>query len=213
MTRRFWTDAETDLLKNAYPTTPTKQIALVLGRSASSVQQKATSLKLQRSKEFVAALSKAKSDALKKVNNKGRFRKGMKPWNAGISFRTKGSEKTYFKPGQIPLNTRPEGSTRISAGYLLIKRGKQWIPAQRYVWELHHGPVPKNHVVAFKDRKAVFELHQIKLVNLELLSRKELMKQNSGQNTPLWKLYQLKGAINRKVNKIVKEHNARKSAH
>lgn len=82
MTRRFWTDAETDLLKNAYPTTPTKQIALVLGRSASSVQQKATSLKLQRSKEFVAALTKAKSDALKKVNNKGWFQKGMKPWNA-----------------------------------------------------------------------------------------------------------------------------------
>lgn len=74
----------------------------------------------------------------------------------------KGGNKTSFKKGDIPQNTRPLYSERVCAkdGYILIK-----IPEKNpytgaktrfkhkhiWLWEKHNGSIPEGHVVIFLD--------------------------------------------------------------
>lgn len=103
----------------------------------------------------------------------GCFEKGSKPWNTG----TKGVCKPNsgnFKKGQITWNKKPIGYERIDNkdGYVHIKIAEPNVFAlkHRYVWEQHHGPVPDNHVVAFKNQDKT----DCRLENLILMKRGEM---------------------------------------
>jgi len=112
----------------------------------------------------------------------GCFEKGMKPWNAG----TKGlvqPNSGNFKKGQIPKNHKPIGHERVCSkdGYILIKvdevnpyTGAQgWYRFKHVViWEQMNGPVPKGHVVRFKDGNKLNCAPE----NLVLLTRREHMQ-------------------------------------
>jgi hypothetical protein len=135
-------------------------------------------------KEFGFAISvNAMGNILQRHNLKnsrdGRFRPGNVPVNKGRKgYYPPGSEKGWFKPGQMPFNTMPIGSERISAdGYVEIKYSeKSGPPTTRgtgkpvLIGEKETGPVPKGQVVIFADGNR----RNFKMRNLVLVSRKEL---------------------------------------
>jgi hypothetical protein len=107
----------------------------------------------------------------------GNFKPGQKPHpNAGA----KGPNITSFKKGQKPRNMKPVGSTRIGAdGFVEVKvKGegqRKWLHAHRVLWVDHFGEIPKGHVVSFKDG----DKRNISIDNLELISRAQLMRENT----------------------------------
>jgi len=136
------------------------------------------------------------------------FKKDHVPHNKGkkgISY--PGSEATQFKKGNKSLNWKPIGTERFSKeGYVQVKISctgyspRDYVPIHILVWELHHGAVPPKHHVAFKDGNK----QNIVIENLELVSFVEMMKRNSYHNNypkEIAKVIQLRGAINRQINK------------
>ncbi|WP_430010234.1 HNH endonuclease signature motif containing protein [Methylophaga lonarensis] len=70
----------------------------------------------------------------------------------------KGPNKTSFKKGNRPHNWNPIGYVReTDDGYYEIKAfdtgnsRDDYIACHRLVWQLHHGPVPDNHIIIFMD--------------------------------------------------------------
>lgn len=112
----------------------------------------------------------------------GRFAKGNIPANKGKSFRTPGSEKGWFRPGEDPHNTVPVGTVlKKTDGYLWKKleaepkAGREnWKQLHRIVWEEANGPVPENCVLLFRDQNR----ENCSLENLILVSRSELATMN-----------------------------------
>lgn len=106
------------------------------------------------------------------------FKKGNIPFNKGLKGQyAPGSEKGWFKKGQVPVNHREVGSERISKdGYIEIKVAEpnKWKLKHRVVWEQHNGQVPQNRVVIFLDGNKL----NVDISNLALISRSELKIMN-----------------------------------
>lgn len=221
--KRTWSAAELALLQAQYASTRTVDIAAALGIKIELVYRKASSLRLRKSVEFAAS---DKSGRLLKGGKLGQitqFVPGQKPWNKGTHYVAGGrSAETRFKPGRKPeesLNYVPIGSVRISKdGYLERKvsddqslyPARRWKFVHRLVWEAAHGPIPPGHVIVFKPGRKSVELACITPDALECISRRELVRRNSiwSNGKDLGKLYQLKGAIARQVNRITSERAA-----
>lgn len=96
------------------------------------------------------------------------------------------------------------GSERLWDGYLFRKVGssadgdRDWRPVHVLLWEAHHGPVPPNHIVMFKDGDKT----RIEIDNLELVSRVDQMLRYTVMNLPaqLREVIWLKGALTRRIN-------------
>lgn len=104
----------------------------------------------------------------------GRFQPGQKPHNTGKKG-VRASMATEFKKGQMPHNYVPVGTERMkSIGYVAVKIAdpNQWQFKHILTWEAEHGPVPKNHVIIFKDGDRLNFDHE----NLVLISRPELLQ-------------------------------------
>lgn len=111
---------------------------------------------------------------------RGRYCKGNIPENKG----TKGvlkANKTSFKKGVIPENTKPVGTIsvrhhkRSKINYKVIKvADHKWEPLNRYIWKLHNGDIPASHIVAFKDGDSL----NCDIDNLFLLSRADNVRRN-----------------------------------
>lgn len=120
--------------------------------------------------------------------------------------------KTRFKKGCIPPTARAVGHERVGLdGYVYVKVAshRKMVLKHRYVWEQHNGPIPAGMAVVFKDGNPL----NCDIGNLELISRKELMRRNSYHtNYPeeVQRLIQLKGAINRQLNKKNKTSSTNK---
>lgn len=111
----------------------------------------------------------------------GCFEKGSKPWNLGVKGYM-GANPTSFKKGSVPPNRKPLGTERICSkdGFVLIKIAEpnpytgfptRYKHKHVHVWEQKHGPVPKGHVVSFRDGVKL----NCEPENLMLLTRKELL--------------------------------------
>lgn len=106
MQRKLFTDTDIDLIRELYPSVKTEELAAKMDRSVTSVYNKAFSLGLKKSKEF---LKTEASGRILRQDNRGRryqFKKGHNPWNAGKRG-THFSRKTEFKKGAKPANTLP----------------------------------------------------------------------------------------------------------
>jgi len=102
-----------------------------------------------------------------KTGRTGQLQKGHSTWNKGKSGYM-GANATSFKKGQLPHNTRPDGSERICSkdGYTLIKVNGKFILKHRWIWEQHHGKIPKGYNVVFKDRdKTNFDIDNLILMS------------------------------------------------
>lgn len=140
-------------------------------------------------KEFNLNVSRKQIATWKKNHNvssglSARFTKGHKAWNKGMKGLNLGGEKGWFKKGQEPQNYRPVGSERTCSkdGYIIMKvqdegsYQERWRHKHVVIWEKEHGKVPENHVIVFLDTNK----ENVKLDNLELLTRGELALMNKG---------------------------------
>lgn len=108
----------------------------------------------------------------------GYFPKGNVPFNKGRKGEcAAGCEKTQFRKGNLPANTKPIGYERISKdGYVEVKikmrpsrpdRNDNFVPKHRLIWEQAHGPIPDGYVVIFKDGdRQNFDLPNLALVSM-----------------------------------------------
>lgn len=105
--------------------------------------------------------------------NKGCFKKGNIPWNKGVTGYM-GANRTSFKTGNLPHNTRELYSERVNKdGLIEIKVDtNKWISKHRYIWEQYHKrEVPKGKVVIFLDG----DNRNFDVDNLKLISRGALL--------------------------------------
>jgi hypothetical protein len=200
-------EEQEDILRDRYADTKTSHIAALLGVSVGRVYAKAHALGLKKSAAFLASPEAYRLDG--KIGASTRFEKGQQPWNKGIKGLDIGGHETRFKPGHRGGRAaevyRPIGSERISEdGYLQRKINddmplqKRWRAVHILVWEEVNGPLPKGYAVVFKDGNKT----NIGIINLELISRRELMARNTIHNLPeeLKDVIRLNGVIRRKIN-------------
>lgn len=117
----------------------------------------------------------------------GQFKKGMRPFNAGMPGhlwirpeQLVNVQRTQFKKGQKPVNhNRIMFSVFDVDGHKFIKLPhKRAYPLNRYVWEQNTGEVlTGNDVITYKDGNP----HNCEFTNLVKISRAENMKRNANR--------------------------------
>ena len=111
-----------------------------------------------------------------KTGRTGCFSPGHKTWNKGLKGYM-GANSTSFKKGNTPHNHKPIGHERITVdGYVEIKTAEPNVfeLKHRQIWEQHHGKIPDNHVLVFKNMNK----QDCRLDNLMLITRAELARLN-----------------------------------
>ncbi len=219
--KRLWESEDDALLLARFPHEATSKLARDLRRSVAAVYNRAyNTFALSKTSAYLAS---AEACRLRRGDNVGagtRFPKGHVPVNKGLRRPGWGPgrmKETQFKPGVrqgvAARNWRPIGTILVDPdGYLRIKvrearRGEPygfgnsrvWPQLHRQVWERAHGPVPPGHRVAFKNG----DRSDVRLDNLELLTRRELMARNTIHTLPkpLAKTIQLLGALERQIRR------------
>jgi hypothetical protein len=210
----FWTDAEKALVIQLYPNTKNSEIIRILGRhTEKSVWGIAKKLGVKKSPEYLRVMG-GYLDGHRGAQK--RFQPGHTPWIKGKKLPGCTSSTSFVK-GQRPSNWMPVGSHRVNSEGVLerkIKEGNNgalnWEAEHRLVWKEANGAIPRNHCIAFKPGRFTNKLELITLDAIQLLSRKELMLENSiwKKSPELAQLYQLKGQITRQVNRIKESQNA-----
>lgn len=215
-----WSPMEEALLLDLYPDCTCTDLAALLDRKPGSVYSAAMRLGLKKSDWFKASdlsgrIQRGKQDPRMTAS---RFQKGHKTWNKGLEYMPGGRcKETQFRQGHRPHTWQPVGSYRITAdGYLERKVNNlpganhvRWHGVHRIVWEAEHGPIPAGHIVVFKPGTRTTVLELITADKLECITRAENARRNhpGTRNPELYALYQLKGAINRQVNRIKQNHS------
>lgn len=198
-------------MRRLYPSTAISAIAQTLNRSPISIYQRAGIRGLHRTADFIASTARARTLARTGEACGKRFTPGHRCWNAGMKGLQMGgaSIKTQFKKGHRPQTWVPLGSLRIYGGEYGYHQRKvadtgdmhtDWKCLHVLKWERYRGKVPRGHVVIFRDKDRA----NIKIANLECISRAELARRNNiWANYPpeLARLIQLKGALQRQINK------------
>lgn len=192
-------------LKKYYLLKPVNQLAGGVGRSETFVTCRLRQLGLCRPLELI-----------EKFKQMGRVKPGSVPPNKGLPQKEwlskagrKKVRKTQFKKGSLPHNTKSdyEISVRkdnrgVEYQHIRVSLAK-WIPLHRYNWELSHGKIPAKMKLVFKDGDTM----NAAIENLEILTPGQLMERNSWHRYPeeIGKAIQLRGALNRQINKHLKK--------
>lgn len=219
-----WSAAELELLRAQYPHQVTRDLAAQMGLPQRLLYATANRMGLRKSAEFAASDKSGRLLKGGKLGQQNQFKPGLTPWNKGTSYMPGGRcAETQFKKGSMSgaaqHNYRPIGSMRVTRDGTLERKvsddpelypARRWVPVSRLVWEAAHGPIPRGHVVAFKGGQKITEPERITLDVLECVSRAEMARRNSiwASGHALGKLYQLKGAIARQVNRITNHERA-----
>ncbi len=211
--KRLWSEADDALLRRMYPDTPTSALARRLRRSVTAVYGRAELLGVKKSAAYLAG---PHAYRLRRGDNVGaayRFTPGHVPANKGLrrpGWAPGRMRETQFKRGvrhgAAAELWKPIGTERISKDGYLERKVNDGLPLQRrwravhlVLWESAHGPVPKGHAIAFKNADKT----DIRLENLECISRRELMSRNTVHNLPkpVADVVQLLGALNRQIRR------------
>lgn len=228
MSGRFWTMRELAELRRRYPHEPTTGIARELGRSVAATYNMAGKLGLVKSVEYLASPAAHRINPHNTVSVAHRFTRGHVPFNKGKHHKPAGSEKGWFKKGQLngaaKAKELPVGSERVSDGVLLRKMGMclnrwtRWQPVHRMVWKAANGTVPRGCIVVFKPGMHTTNAAEITIDRLECITRRENMLRNSRHTRygpELNQLMQLRGALKRKIRnreeRLYEKHNARRA--
>lgn len=218
--RHQWTAAEDALLRRRYPDEQAAAIARDMGFRVSQVHQRAAKLGLHKSEAFKESDRSGRIARGRQHPNMiaHRFPKGHVPANKGLrrpGWAPGRMGETQFKKGQLSGRARevvqPIGAERLNKDGILQRKVNNDLPFQRrwkavhtIVWEAARGPVPRGHVVVFRDHNR----RNFDLANLELVSWQENMRRNSYHNRypkEVARLIQLKGALNRKINRKTRQ--------
>lgn len=220
MRKKFWTDIEIEILRRHYPDMITKAIADALGRSERQVYQKARSLGLKKSDEYLASPEACR---LRREDNPGvatRFEKGQRPWNKGKPFKAGGrSAETQFKKGEMAgaaqHNYVPIGSVRVTKYGALEQKvtddptlypARRWRPVSHLVWERERGPIPDGHIVRFRPGMHTVAYDEITIGRLECITKAENMRRNTLHRYPkeVTDVIRARAVLNRRINHVEK---------
>ena len=207
--RREWTERELQMVAEHYPMVPTADLAKRLNRTRTQVYGAAQRLGLNKSPEYFERYKAGRFlDGAAGAPN--RFRPGHTTWNKGMRYHAGGrSIETQFHTGDKPHNWKPVGTEVWGAeGYLKRKirddappgmSRRNWRFVHVLLWEEHNGPVPAGHAVRFVNG----DRRDIRIENLELIDRRDLMRRNTLHRYPkdVALAIQLRGALNRQINK------------
>lgn len=212
MIRQLWTDEQLAILRERYPHEPTGNLVAPIGHTVISIYGKANQLGIKKTDEYLAGPHACRLHRDGNIGITHRFQKGQQAWNKGKKMRPHpNSVATQFKPGHLSGRAlevvKPIGTERITKdGYRQRKINndlpfhKRWRLVQLIVWEENFGPVPKGHAITFRDGNR----QNCAPENLALIKRSDLMAKNTVHNLPkpLAELVQLRGALNRKINRL-----------
>lgn len=204
---RVWSPVKRQKLIALYPDHTNLEIASMLGSTESAVAGMAFKLKLRKSAEFLFEHS-----------SKGFFPKGHQPTNKGrkqteymSDAQIEKTKVTRFKKGNIPGNHKPVGYERITRdGYIEVKTAEPNVfeLKHRLVWIEHNGEIPPGYNIQFKDGNR----RNVCIENLYMISRSKQMKTENSYHArypeEVKKLIQLKGALNRQINKATKKNES-----
>jgi hypothetical protein len=135
-------------------------------------------------------------DIRKERMTNNRFKPGHTPANKGHKMSEYIShekilhiQKTQFKKGLVPWNSvgvkdgdirqRYDSKTKRPYLFIRIKLGK-WECYHRYLWRTHHGAIPRNKIVVFKDGNSL----NCQLSNLALITTAENAIRNAIHKYP-----------------------------
>lgn len=188
--RQFWTQEEDARFIAEYPhSTDTADLARRMGRTEKALYGRAKTLGLHKTQAALDAIQARTNKVLEQAGICARFQKGNAPWNQGLAWENhpEACRATQFKPGQRPHTWRPIGTERINRdGYRERKITDDGHPKDHYeavhrlIWIEAHGPIPAGHVVGFRNGDKT----DIRLDNLELISRAELADRNHFKRYP-----------------------------
>jgi len=196
-----------------YPHTKTKELAEKWNFSMSAVYKKARELNLKKDIECVRVWSRENSGREDHPSKKFLFQKGFVPKNKGRKAHEYLStealvqmEKTQFKKGHTPSNTKEIGTERINEyGYAEIKTHSGYKLKHRVVWEQHNGAIPKGYNIQFKDKNH----SNCVIENLYIISRAEQMKNENSVRArypkEIQEVIMTKAVLNRHINKLLKQ--------
>ena len=139
----------------------------------------------------------------------GCFKKGHIPANKGKKgWCAPGSEKGWFKKGNLPHNHVPVGTEALTSdGYLKIKiaEPKQWRLKHIMEWEKHNGKVPAGCMISFKDGNhyncSIENLMCITKAENAILNHQKLRSESAEQTETAVILAKLKHKIQQKKAK------------
>lgn len=211
MKRRRWTIEERAAVRGLYPDIATREIARAIGRPVHQVYQFAARLRLRKTRAYLASPAASRLRRGDNVGAATRYRKGHVPANKGLrrpGWAPGRMAETQFRKGARPQTWRPAGTEVVDGdGYRKRKvsddRSKpsrfNWRFVHVWVWERAHGPVPRGHAIVFRNGNR----SEIRLRNLELVSRRELLRRNSIHRLPraLFEVIQLRAAVLRRIGR------------
>lgn len=201
--KRF-TPEEDQFIEDHYLSLPGGEMERILDRPRGTVRQRMKLLNLVVPSIIMAGFIMDAS-----------FKKGHKPFNKGIKqskWMSKSGiqniRKTQYQKGNRPWHTHNPFEIvkweKDGREYLIIYLDvNKRMPLQRYIWEQEHGVIPKGYNIIFKDRNTF----NCNLNNLELVSNADLLIRNSAHRfgPEIFKIIQLRGALNRQINKRLKQ--------
>lgn len=212
--KRLWRAEDDALLRKRYPDEPTAVIAAALRRSLPATYMRARNIGVEKSETYLAspAACRLRREATP-ASIATRFKPGQVPPNKGIKrpgWAPGRMQETQFKPG-VRLGVaqrlyKPIGTERVSKdGYLERKVNDdlplqaRWRAVHLVEWEAVHGRIPAGHALTFKNG----DKRDIRLDNLVLVTRAELMRRNTIHHLPqpLVQTIQLLGRVNRQIRK------------
>lgn len=209
----LWEPAEDAQLVARYPHEGTTAIARDLGRTTAATYNRARKLGLAKSAEYLASPAACRLRREDSVGAACRFQAGHVPANKGL-------RRPGWAPGRMAstqFKDQPIGTERVSKdGYLERKVNDdlplqaRWRAVHLVLWEAAHGPVPKGHAVTFLNG----DRRDVRLDNLGLISRRELMARNALHNLPkpLVETLLMLGALNRRIRRMAREEPHRRPA-
>lgn len=110
--------------------------------------------------------------------NNGQFKKGQKPWNAGIHFTVLGCQKTWFKKGCTHEQHELGYESFRDDGYLWIKykQPNVFVLKHRIIYSWYHDEIlTSKDIIIFLDGNTL----NFSKENLEKITRSELMVLNN----------------------------------
>jgi hypothetical protein len=211
--KRLWSADDDAMLAARYPHEPTGAVARDLRRSVASVYARADKLGLAKSAAYLASPAACRLRRGGDVGATTRFQPGQAPPNKGLrrpGWSPGRMRETQFRKGErrgvaVAL-WKPIGTERLSKDGYLQRKVNNDLPLQRrwkfvhlIVWEAAHGPVPKGFAVSFRNG----DRSDVRLDNLVLVSRADLMRRNTLHNYPptLKSTIQLLGALTRTIRR------------